>query len=147
ITGGATISHANNKRFAERLESFLQVNSQGLGYEVFELSEILPGIRAKKEKVVLFDSLRGNSGEKMIASRRLGSPQHYRYYFAFSMPAGAVTDEQVQAFLTTAQHSPGDAVQMFVDFSRVARPQGGTLADMVIDRVCAWSNRISPSEV
>jgi hypothetical protein len=147
ITGGATISHAHNKRFAQRLESFLQVDSQGLGYEVFELSEILPGIRAKNGKVVLFDDLRGNSREKMKASRRLGSPQHYRYYFAFSMPAGAVTDEQVQAFLMTAQHSPGDAVQMFLDFSRVARPQGGTLADMVIDRVCAWSKRISPSEV
>lgn len=83
----------------------------------------------------------------LVAARRLGSPQHYRYYFAFSEPAGALSDDQVQAFIATAERSPADAVQMFIDFSRNVRPQGGTLAEVVIDRVIAWSDRIPDAAI
>jgi KAP family P-loop domain len=127
---------------AERLERTLKGHTSNIVYAVVELSEILPGITTDNDQIVLFKDLRGASIDELAASRRLGSPHHYRYYFAFEIPAGSVPDEQIVAFITTAEKSPQDAVQLFVNWGQVERPQGGTLADVVIDRVAGWSNRI-----
>jgi hypothetical protein len=77
-----------------------------------------------------------------VVSKRLGSPQHYRYHFAFAHPVGALADEQVQAFIENAEHATADAIQMFRNLTRDIRPQGGTMAEVLIDRLIAWSDRV-----
>jgi hypothetical protein len=103
---------------AERLKNTLKGHSSNIVYAVIELSEILPGITTDNDEIVLFKDLRGASIDELAASRRLGSPHHYRYYFAFATPAGSVPDEQIVAFITTAEKTPQDAVQLFANWSQ-----------------------------
>jgi hypothetical protein len=82
-----------------------------------------------------------------IVARRLGSPQHYRLYFAFAEPIGALKDDDVQAFLNLAENSPDQARDRFAELANTARPQGGVMAEVLIDRLTTWGDRIEPAAV
>jgi hypothetical protein len=108
------------------------------------LSEMLPGVEANSiDKPRLFQSINATSLAPFIVSRRLGSPEHYRLYFAFSEPAGALRDEQVELFIEAAKVSADEASEMFGRFSREKRPQGGTLAELLMDRLIVSIDRLS----
>ena len=81
--------------------------------------------------------------KRFVEASRLGSPDHYRYYFAFSHPAGSVPDEEIQAFATLAERHPDQAVQRFAALAQEQRPQGGTKAEALTDRLATLADRIS----
>lgn len=128
---------------AERLDKILAAENAN-DIALIELGTILPGIEFHVDEPHkrLFSNLDKRTLAPFIAAKRLGSPQHYRYYFAFAQPAGALADQQVQAFVDSARASPDDAIQMLLKLGRVARPQGGNLAEVLIDRLNGWVDRI-----
>src|SRR5262249_37821619 len=72
---------------------------------------------------------------------------HYRLYFAFSEPSGSLRDEQIELFLEAARVSAQEASAMFGRLSREMRPQGGTLAELLMNRLQASIDRISDQVV
>jgi hypothetical protein len=143
IANGGTLSDEAVQAMDSRLEGILAGNQNSLP-SLIELGQVLPGfnIAGASRKPRIFYNVRGERLHRLVVSRRLGSPQHYRYYFAFSTPAGSLPDEQVQAFIELAQQTPPEAIEMFFGLSREARPQGGTKAEVLIDRLIAWSDRV-----
>jgi hypothetical protein len=150
VVNGASISNSARHSMVRRLVNIIEELGEKVDvHTIFQLAYILPGVDSSEGKdtgpIALFKNLRGSDKDELVASRRLGSPEHYRLYFTFSQPAGTLRDEQVQAFIDTAaaaELNPTNAIQMFVNFSKEVRPQGGTMAEVLIDRVTAWSNRI-----
>jgi hypothetical protein len=147
IANGATISDEAKSVMVDRLRTIVDEEKVGILRSVIELSEILPGLDSHAEQLGLFDNLRGNQLNQFVAFRRLGSPAHYRYYFAFGQPAGSLPDEQVQAFIDVAERAPPEAIRTFADLGRHVRPQGGTMAEVLIDRLIAWSDRIAAAAI
>ena len=149
VANGATVSEAMSVASATRLSALLDPEGVNIDRAIFELSDMLPGLvgeipsrRGEPSRRRLFNNLRGDALNQLVASRRLGSPQHYRYYFAFSQPAGALRDEEVQGFIAAALAERNGAVQSFARFVIQVRPQGGTMADVLIDRLIAEVERI-----
>ena len=148
IANGARVTDGAASAMKLRLENILREENLDLHRSAIELEDILPGVdgglgvRRDGEELRIFNDLQRNVIDRFVASRRLGSPQHYRYYYAFSHPAGALPDQQIQAFIEVAERSPADAIQMFTDLIRVTRPQGGTLAEVLVDGLIAWLDRI-----
>ena len=97
------------------------------------------------ERQIVFNNIDRPTLAPFISARRLGSPQHYRYYFAFALPGGALSDATVEAFISTAQNAPADAIPQIAALARQQRPQGGTMAEVLIDRLTAAANRIPQS--
>jgi hypothetical protein len=98
---------------------------------VIGLAEILPGldtptVAGRERRRHVFNQLNEHAINRFVTAGRLGSPQHYRYYFAFSQP-----DEQVQVFINAAEHAPEDAIQRFASLGSTNRPQGGTMAEVI----------------
>jgi hypothetical protein len=85
--------------------------------------------------------------DPFVEGKRLASPQHYRYYFAFSQPVGSLRDGQVQAFIDTAECSVSDAIGMFAELAQQGRPQGGRMAEVLVDRLGASSDRIPSAAI
>jgi hypothetical protein len=81
----------------------------------------------------VFRNLNEQGINPFVASRRLGSPQHYRYYFSFAHDG--------------AERASTNAIRMLTDLSGATRPQGGTMAEVLIDRLVAWSDRVSEGAV
>jgi hypothetical protein len=150
LTGAAGVSISQEARLGmeRRLDTILAAESLDRDFAYIALSEILPGVEAHPtDKPRLFQNVRAANLAPFIASKRLGSPEHYRLYFAFSEPAGALRDEQVELFIEAAKVSPDAASLIFGRFSREKRPQGGSLAELLMDRLLVSIDRISDEAI
>ena len=115
-----------------------------------DLQEILPGLLPPAQgqnQIRVYQDLNNRALEPLVSARRLGSPQHYRYYFAFSQPSGAVSDVEVTQFIETAIRSPEDALLLFSTMSGVARPQGGNAAEVLVGRLAAIADKIPAAAI
>jgi hypothetical protein len=152
LANGAILQPDAARRTWNRLQEILAEEQVDVERTTIELSRILPGLDrglgfgGGDERQRAFN-LAEHALNTLIASRRLGSPQHYRYYFAFSEPAGALRDDEVRAFLSVAENSPDDAIAMFSRLARQMRPQGGSMAGVLIDRLVALSDRIPAAAI
>lgn len=70
----------------------------------------------------------------MTKERRLGSPQHFRYYFAFGKPADALEDSRLRSFISAAQGGTG-VESLIAELAQETRSQGGTMMSVMLDRL------------
>lgn len=73
--------------------------------------------------------------DKQLKERRLGSPQHFRYYFALTPPKGAVHDSEYTSFLDNVENSLQDATAQFNRLVNTATAQGRIAAQSLLDRL------------
>jgi len=144
---GATISPA--EKFSSRLEELLKNEWTDIQNVVSYLDEILPTLKNQylgddSRLLKVFDGFNRERIREYLAEQRLASPEHYRNYFAFSEPAGSVPDERVRVFLDDAQDSPEKARKTFLEQVKIVRPQGGTAAEVLIDKILSWNERVLP---
>jgi len=113
----------------------------------------LPGIdfdfeqkdNQKEPELVL--SLYGRADvSALIREKRLGSPQHFRYYFALTAPASAIHDRDYAAFMENAQNSPKAAVAQFTQLAASLTPQGRSAAQALLDRLKGDGIKNAPAE-
>jgi predicted KAP-like P-loop ATPase len=151
----AHVTDAEAKHMSDRLDEILKEEGGDAERKVIELARILPGIdggaqfgnQRDRRKVLNGSQLTDHLVAPLIANKRLGSPQHYRYYFSFSEPAGALRDEMVSLFIVASADEPDKALATFKVLASQPRPQGGLMADVLIDRLTAIVDRIPPAAV
>jgi hypothetical protein len=149
VAGGrARLSEGAASDMESRLLDILSGANQDIEHALMELTDVLPGIDGVgagirgTEARRIFRDLSEASISQFVAAKRLGSPHHYRYYFAFSQPAGAVSDEQIQTFIEAASQAPREAATMLLELTRQQRPQGGTMSEVLLDRLLLRSEQI-----
>jgi hypothetical protein len=150
LAGAPSVSISTEARVGmeQRLDAIFAAENLERDFAYIALSDMLPGIQANAtDKPRLFQNINATILAPFIVSKRLGSPEHYRLYFAFSEPAGALRDEQVERFIETAKVSADEASEMFGRFSRKKRPQGGTLAELLMDRLIVSIDRVSDGAI
>lgn len=141
---GGLLTMDHDKRMAEQLKTLANVYDEDLNALLIDLSDRLPGVEHS-----IGDNLKVFSGDlkeqlhPFIEQKRLGSPHHYRHYFAFSQPAGSISDQEIEEFITLAskeQEGTLDRIRILFDtFIEKQRPQGGLLAEVLLDRISARS--------
>ena len=73
--------------------------------------------------------------QQFATERRLNSPSYFRLYFALSLPAGFLSDDEVSAFLDMCSRDREAAVRKFWDHCAEERPQGGNMAQVLLSRI------------
>ena len=151
IYRGAMVSDNAARRSGQDLEEIFSQEHLDSDFTRIELSSILPGIQrgfdAPRDQNRVFNGLGRDTFNTFIVDRRLGSPEHYRYYFAFAQPGGALTDERVEGLIQLADQDRDGAIRMFRELAAEARPQGGVMAELMIERLIAAADRISANGV
>jgi KAP family P-loop domain len=140
---GASMTEEGKRSMTSRIEEIVAAEGHDPHSFFLDLAEYLPGLDeglVGSERHIF--KLKDGYLHRLILEKRLGSPEHYRYYFAFTLPAGALDDVEVQSFIELAEKKPAHAVDMFRALVSEVRPQGGTKADVLIDRLAAWSNAV-----
>lgn len=136
VSEGASVDETSRIKLAQELKELLPEDSVGSARSMWSFKGFIPGIRPGttiEDKDRLF-----NSGEDDISSleknRRLGSPHHSRYYFAFAKPEGALEDTELNSFIALAQKGENldDRSRSLI---QQGRPQGGTKFEVLIDRL------------
>ena len=146
----AIVTADSARSMAQRMQQLLQGEDLDVVRAIMDLQEILPGLLPPAQgqtQIRVYQDLNKQALEPLVSARRLGSPQHYRLYFAFSQPSGTVSDVEVTQFVETAARSPEDALLLFTAMSRVARPQGGNAAEVLMDRLAANADKIPPAAI
>lgn len=114
------------------------------------IDRILPGVSSftlegDRRKVFQF-----NFGElsRFEQAGRLGSPTHWRNYFAFSFPTYAITDEELATFRRRATANDGSAAQMILALSEKPHQRQGHFVDVLLDRLADLpAGALSPTEL
>lgn len=142
VADGAQVREAEAKRELATLLRILAKDGSDPTARLYDLQRVLPGIKPKSmleqedvEKWSLFEGLDTSLFAPYVAGRRLGSPQHFRFYFSLSKPAAAIEDEEFETFVSKAQTDAMDAVGYLQARAEARRPQGGVYAEAILDRL------------
>ncbi len=120
---GAVVSFEVKRDFKTSLKTILKsAGDYPSGSFLQELADMLPGIHLDMvegqsgymELSELFESLESSS---LIDGKRLGSPVHYRFYFAQSAPKASLADAEFSAFLLDLNESATAASIRFLKLS------------------------------
>ena len=79
--------------------------------------------------------------------KRLACPIHFSYYFSFDRAPGTVSNSEFELFLSDCECEPDRAVSTFRQMIEKRRPQGGTLAELLLDRITAERSAISEPQI
>ncbi|AYE85292.1 hypothetical protein B5M07_03710 [Sulfitobacter sp. D7] len=140
----------------ERLGASLLVAIDAEGSErdqfIYALREHLPGLDLASlnqdgEEFKVFDLSESDQLRSFSASKRLASPNHYSLYFSFSSPSGSISDFVLDQFLSACAEKPEIALARFRQLVGSKRPQGGRLAEVLLDRILGVSGRIGVSQI
>jgi hypothetical protein len=102
------------------------------------LDRILPGLNSlslsfdKGPQVFKFEQ---GELEAFEQAKRLGSPSHWRGYFAFDMPSYAVRDADISAFRKAIENDPAQAAQILTSLFERAHERAGHFLDLLLDRL------------
>lgn len=141
LVNGATLSDYGQQKMKDDLFSIIDEERADKESAMRSLADMLPGIENNymendsKLRWNLFHQLTHNNVVKFIQDGRLGSPQHFRYYFALAKPSMALEDSDFQKFLENAENNVNDAIQYFSSQSIAKRPQGSVWSEAIINRL------------
>ena len=116
------------------------------------LAQQLPGIDAismtsDKQQFQLFTVKNIEALREYIRDKRLASPAHYGYYFSFANPSGSLPDNEVEMFLRLCEYSHEKAISTFRHFIELGRPQGGRMAEVLLERIIVFREKISAAQL
>jgi hypothetical protein len=149
---GAVITKESKNAELIRLDSILEeMGSASSSHDARRtaLTSVLPGVDFDFEKVdgnsTMVLTLYGSADISMlIRAKRLGSPQHYRYYFALSAPQNSISDKEFSIFLDSAQNSPEAAVAQFTRLTTTLTNQERLASQALMDRLQGNAIQVVP---
>lgn len=113
------------------------------------MTYFLPGLaafEANREKGSVFDISSRNELLPYERGKRLGSPIHWRYYFAFEKPSYGIDDTQFTTFLRTAAENWNVAAGILRELARQPHQDPGRQLDLFLDQFDERLDHASPAE-
>lgn len=138
--GRAHLSQASMKADNENLKRILEEEGRILQDEIYTLGNHLPGIRrmhlsSDGDKPFVW----GDQGEAdrnaAIMQRRLSSPDHYRLYFALTLPAVTPQTSDFEALDHALDVSPQALEQLLIGWSTERSSLGVSRLELVFERL------------
>jgi KAP family P-loop domain len=141
LANGATLPEPERIEAARKLTELLAAEGLDVRRETYDLPTYLPGLdtdflpQQQESKLVVFHNVTRHDLAGFIKKRRLGSPDHYRAYFAFWHPEGSVSEREVDQFLTLLDTDSSTAKKEFGAASIVILPGKVLRAERLLDQI------------
>lgn len=111
----------------------------------------LPGVRPWDQNEDMYrvfpDSWSRDDRQQYSDEKRLASRHHFRLYFSFSLPAGGISDAEVDTFIANTKDNADGALEFFKKMAQEERPQGGVLAEVLLSRILERRTRLDPADI
>lgn len=136
VSGDAFLGDDEKTRLGEQLLEIMPSNEVGSTRSIRGLSRFIPGVVSNEDpKDRVFSSSNVSEVRDMVAMRRLGSPFHYRFYFALTPPKTVLPDEEFASLLGSALEDPTKLTEELVGLANERRTPGTTWFEHVLDRL------------
>jgi hypothetical protein len=138
LSAGFHATDTERKLFSDDLKSAMNEFGDDSPRSLLQLSRYLPGIGPslkEGEPIRVFGDVRKEVLTTLESGRRLGSPAHFRYYFAFSSPRDAMSESELNGLIELLK---GDVDRIGAEFLELAsrkRPVGGDWLNYFFDRL------------
>lgn len=112
------------------------------------IDDMLPGIKSFSDENSAFKVFDFENGEleRFEHSRRLGSPSHWKGYFAFTLPSYAIKDEELSALVDAFRTDSAEAVRIFRELLDRPHERVGHFLDVLLDRFLDAPGGLSEKE-
>lgn len=136
VTGDATISSHAKAEMGQRLKDLLPAEDTMSTQSIWSLRRFIPGIiKNDNPEACVFSNSSIGEVRNMMALRRLGSPIHYRYYFALTYPKTVMPEDEFNDLLALSTRDPAALTEKLVALSRKRRSSGKSWFEHVLDRL------------
>ena len=162
IADGASLASQELQNMTKELCDLLGIFKEGEDEDemhafrtLSQLEDYLPGIKTgsirrqqnREQEQIIYNSVSDDEKSRFEQDHRLGSAQHYRLYFAFSQPSGALDDGVLTTILMKAENNQ-DVQEDLERLININRPQGGTVYELFLNRFKRQNfNKLSPASV
>ncbi|UEQ05506.1 KAP family NTPase [Halomonas profundus] len=136
VTGDATVASDERARIGEELKKILPLEGVGSAQSIWSLQRFVPGVsNQKKPEESVFNQTSPLSVSEAIRLKRLGSPLHYRFYFALTGPKTVMQDEDFKSLLELAKADVKKLTSRLSEEVIKRRSSGKTWFEHVLDRL------------
>lgn len=123
--GDGQVSGADHQKMGERLQELLPYDGFDSGNSIYAISGFIPGIeRDDDPKKAVYVNTGMEKSRELAKRKRLGSPFHYKFYFALSAPTTVLADDEIDELIQLAAASPEDLASRLKQMSHSERMHG-----------------------
>ncbi|WP_170115978.1 KAP family P-loop NTPase fold protein [Mycoplana dimorpha] len=135
-TGDAMIEDDERTTLGTELKNLLPSSDATSIRSIWGLRRFIPTVRAADQpKDTVFDNESENEKRTMFQLRRLGSPQHYRFYFALTGPKTVLTDAEYDLLIDLAARDDlGELKATLFEYIHKPRPLGKRWFEYIIEQ-------------
>ena len=136
VTGDATVASDEKARMGEQLKTLLPSEGSVSSRSIWSLRRFVPGVAdvAKAEERV-FNTMNSAAISEAITLKKLGSPMHYRFYFALTGPKTVMPDIEFKSLLDLARTNVGQLTIRLTEEVMKRRSSGKTWFEHVLNRL------------
>ena len=135
---GQVGDHENKQQLKRLMETDVGEALSDIMYR-HHFCEVLPGMEIDYGEdgppCKIFQRVTDQERNQRIAERRLASPDHYRLYFAFGLPAHSLTQDDYNEFWNAADSDGGAVSNVLLDWHKNLVSGGLSKTDLLLERV------------
>lgn len=136
VTGDASVSEDEKMRMGKELKEFLPEKGIDSVRSISSLHRFIPGLADVDDAADrVFCAMRPFDMYESIKLKRLGSPLHYRFYFALTGPKTVMPDEDFNHLLQLARSNIEQLSGRFTEEVMRCRHSGRTWFEHVLNRL------------
>lgn len=136
VTGDATVASDEKAKMGEELKALLPSKGPDSGRSIWSLRRFIPGVADVDEaEKRVFNTMNSATVSEAIRLKRLGSPLHYRFYFALTGPKTVMPDEDFNTLLDLARANVDQLAIRLTEEVMKRRSSGKTWFEHVLNRL------------
>jgi len=149
-TGDGRVSRADRKRMGKRLKKLFS-DDPDTPRSRWTMRELVPGLKTLKSdepEGLVYGETSAREMRELVDAKRLGSPFHYRYYFALAPARTVLPDTEYKKVLDAALHGREQVGRVLADLYRSPRHAGGNWLSQFFNRLDGFTgNGCSPAQI
>lgn len=136
VTGDASVASDERAKMGEELKALLPSEGIGSPLSIWSLQRFIPGVSEEEEpQERVFNTTSSSVMSESITLKRLGSPLHYRFYFALTGPKTVMSDQDFENLLELAKSDVKKLTLRLIDEVMKRRSSGKTWFEHVLNRL------------
>ncbi|WP_170401143.1 KAP family P-loop NTPase fold protein [Ruegeria arenilitoris] len=136
VSGDGMVGTDEKKRYGKELKALLPSKKPDSYRSIWHASTFVPGIAAvNPAKKKVFAATPQYKDEKFVSLKRLGSPFHYRFYFALTGPKTVMSDADFDEVLRQSREDVRGLIESLAKYAGETRQSGKTWFEHILDRL------------
>lgn len=136
VTEDATVAGDDKAKMGEQLKTLLPAKGPDSGRSIWSLRRFIPGVAEVEEaEKCVFNTMNSGAISEAITLKRLGSPLHYRFYFALTGPKTVMPDDEFKNLLELARANVAQLTKRLTEEVMKRRISGKTWFEHVLNRL------------